>query len=149
VLHAPPAMMVAVPQLQELRSASQFVCLPHFIIMSCMVPMTLQQCMSMQGQAQSFTSGVTDLGTMLQVGRHHVTDCQRSVICMCVLVYISSDDHGAQTLSLVSGSIGYQHIWTHIVTLLSGSNISPSCCSRAIFRAAINRIIRGNNVVWL
>lgn len=89
------------------------------------------------------------LGHYVQVGRHHVTDCQRSVICMCVLVYISSDDHGAQTLSLVSGSIGYQHIWTHIVTLLSGSNISPSCCSRAIFRAAINRIIRGNNVVWL
>ncbi len=89
------------------------------------------------------------LGHYVAKGRHYVAGCQRSVICTYVSVYISSYDCGAPTLSLVSCTTGSHYIWTHLLTLLSGSNISPSCCSRATFRAATNRIIREYNLIWL
>ena len=38
------------------------------MIVSCMVPLALQQSKSMQGQVQSFLSGMTDLSSMLQLG---------------------------------------------------------------------------------
>ncbi len=108
-------------------------------------PTAMQEC---AGPSPMFHIRCDRLGHlgMLQVGRYYAAGCQCSVICTRVSVHISSDDHGAQTLSLVSGSNGYQLLRAPTVSLLNGSNISPSCCSRAIYRAAVNRIIRENNL---
>lgn len=64
------------------------ICLPNFMLMFCMVPMTLQQHKSMQGHVQSLMSGLTDLGSMLQLGSNYGTGHECSVTCMYVSTYI-------------------------------------------------------------
>ena len=86
------------------------------------------------------------LGQYVAGGEAQWHRCQCSVVCMCVSVYNSLDDHCTQTLSLVSGSNGNQLLWAPTMTLLNGSNISTNGCSCAIYRAAVNRIIRKDNL---
>ena len=141
--------MEAVPQLQEPRSASHLVCLPHFMLMSCMVPLTLQQCKSIQGQVQSFLSGVTDLGTMSQVGRHYGTGYQCSVICTCVsVVHLIRRSRRTNSQPGLWQYWVYQHIWAQIGTLLSSSNISPSCYEQQISDNNVTRLCCCRLVMW-